>query len=129
MNTGKILRSSVTVAAIIAAAIVAVIFIRYYYTHDPSAGSGLKCIFKLLTGYDCPGCGSQRAFHAILHGNFAAAWAYNPMVFFAIPGGIYYIIVEAGRRHWPRVHAASVNPIIIIAIFVAITAFWIGRNI
>jgi hypothetical protein len=29
-----------------------------------------KCIFKHHTGYDCPGCGFQRAFIELLKGNF-----------------------------------------------------------
>lgn len=29
----------------------------------------LPCPFKYLTGYDCPGCGFQRSFLALLRGN------------------------------------------------------------
>lgn len=65
----------------------------------------------------------------MLHGNIAEAWHFNPMVFFAVPLAAYYFIVEAGRRRWPRLHAASVRPVIIIAIFIAIVAYWIGRNL
>jgi len=36
-----------------------------------------KCIFKLLTGLSCPGCGMQRALHAFLNGRFAEAISYN----------------------------------------------------
>lgn len=32
-----------------------------------------KCTFKLITGYDCPGCGAQRAIHALLHGRLSEA--------------------------------------------------------
>ncbi len=117
-----------TIAA--AAAVIAIIVagIWYYYTTDPSTG-GLKCTFKLLTGYDCPGCGSQRALHALLHGEFAKAWNFNPMVFFAVPLALYYLIVEAGRKRWPRLHAASIRPLIIVAIFIGIVAYWIIRNL
>lgn len=30
----------------------------------------LPCFYKKLTGIDCPGCGAQRAFIELLHGNF-----------------------------------------------------------
>ena len=30
----------------------------------------LPCIYKHLTGFDCPGCGMQRAIIALLKGNF-----------------------------------------------------------
>jgi len=29
----------------------------------------LPCIYKTLTGYDCPGCGMQRAIISLLKGN------------------------------------------------------------
>lgn len=120
-------------AMIVAVAFVTVIFMVgagwYYYTYDPSDGAGLECTFKLITGYDCPGCGSQRALHAFLHGDIHKAWSFNPMIFFAIPIAVYYLILETGRRHWPRLHATSVHPLIIIVLFIAVIAYWIGRNI
>ena len=44
-----------------------------------------KCPFKLLTGLSCPGCGLQRALHALLHGHLAEAAAYNYWLLFALP--------------------------------------------
>lgn len=54
-----------------------------------------KCIFKLVTGYDCPGCGFQRAIHALLHGHIAEAIRYN--LFFAI--GFPYLLALLFARH------------------------------
>ena len=39
-----------------------------------------KCPVYLLTGYKCPGCGSQRAFYHLLHGDIATAFKYNPLM-------------------------------------------------
>lgn len=36
-----------------------------------------SCSIKNLTGYECPGCGMQRAFIALLKGNIADSFAYN----------------------------------------------------
>ena len=103
----------------------------YYYTHDPAEASSRapRCFFRLLTGWECPGCGAQRALHAALHLRLAEAWSYNPFVFFAFPLASAYVLIEAGRRRWPRFHAAATRPAIIAAIFVAIVAFWILRNL
>jgi len=30
----------------------------------------LPCFYKKLTGFDCPGCGAQRAFIELIRGNF-----------------------------------------------------------
>ena len=47
-----------------------------------------KCPTKLLFNIDCPGCGFQRAIHAILHGEFKRAFALNPFLFLAAPYAI-----------------------------------------
>ena len=43
------------------------------------------CLFKRLTGYDCPGCGGLRAFHHLLRGDFWEAFRLNPLVVTALP--------------------------------------------
>ena len=123
-------RSFVKILAVILALAGAVWLAFYYYTIDPgSSARAPKCMFKVLTGWDCPGCGSQRAFHAILHGDFSAAWHFNPFVFFAVPAAIYYGIVEWGRCRWPRLYAASIRPVVLIPITVAIVGWWVLRNV
>ncbi len=101
----------------------------FYYSADPSSGLMPRCTFKVITGYDCPGCGFQRALHALLHGHVAEAWHYNAFAFFAVPAALWFIVVEALRKRFPRLHAASVHPMILAATGVAIVAWWVGRNI
>lgn len=48
----------------------------------------------MLTGWQCPGCGSQRAVHYLLNGHFAAAWQMNPLLLVAIPYLITGFVVE-----------------------------------
>jgi len=43
------------------------------------------CLFKLTTGWDCPGCGMTRAVWSVLHGELRAAVRYNPMVVVVLP--------------------------------------------
>ena len=58
-----------------------------------------KCIFKLLTGLDCPGCGFQRAVHALLHGHFMEALRYNLFFAVAIP---YLLALLSAHTVLPR---------------------------
>lgn len=44
-----------------------------------------KCPTKCLTGWDCPGCGFQRALHAALHGHWAEAINYNLFLIYSLP--------------------------------------------
>lgn len=116
------------VIALAACAItVVVVFCFFYYHFDPSRAP--RCFFKVLTGYDCPGCGSQRAFHSLLHGDVAAAWGYNPFVFFAVPAALWYFTVEALRKRYPRLHARTCHPLITTAVLIGVVAWWILRNV
>ena len=36
-----------------------------------------RCLFNSITGYYCPGCGSQRAIHSLLHLNFEEVVSHN----------------------------------------------------
>jgi len=43
------------------------------------------CPFHWLTGHHCPGCGSLRALHQLLHGNLATALSLNPLMVVSLP--------------------------------------------
>ena len=111
---------------IVAAVIIAVAALLCF---DPStSGFFPRCIFKTLTGYDCPGCGTQRAIHQLLHGNIAAAWHYNPAIFFAAAAIAFDIIARRLRR--PNVLTRFVqSPAWPITLLVITLLWWLLRNI
>jgi len=39
-----------------------------------------QCPLHALTGLYCPGCGTTRVFHHLLHGDPAGAFAMNPLM-------------------------------------------------
>ena len=43
------------------------------------------CLWKLLTGHDCIGCGITHAIVALLKGHFRQAFEYNPFVIVVFP--------------------------------------------
>lgn len=43
------------------------------------------CIFHQATGLLCPGCGSLRALHQLLHGHLLTAFRFNPVLVVALP--------------------------------------------
>lgn len=62
-----------------------VCLIGLYFFIDPSKSAYfLKCPLKTITGYECAGCGVQRAFHELLHFRFLEAFKYNPLFIIAI---------------------------------------------
>ena len=71
------------------------------FLFDPATHSFYpRCPLHALTGLDCPTCGTLRAVHLLLHGNFRAAYALNPFLFLALPlAGL--ILVRPLRRRIP----------------------------
>nr|WP_299384259.1 DUF2752 domain-containing protein [Allomuricauda sp.] len=41
----------------------------------------LPCLNKKLFGFDCPGCGMQRAVHLLFHGDFVGAFKMYPAIY------------------------------------------------
>ena len=59
------------------------------YMFDPIKSALMpKCMFKVATGWSCPGCGLQRGVHALLHGHFVEALSYNYFFILSIPYAI-----------------------------------------
>ena len=104
-----------------AVAVAVVILFRF----DPARnGFYPRCLFHLLTGLDCPGCGGLRALHQLLHGHVGTAFDLNPLVALLPVAGFGAMIARAARRPlpaWLRAHW----PACVIA---ALTLFGIARN-
>ena len=111
-------------------ALVALIII-YYRVSPTSSAFFPKCAFLLLTGLKCPGCGSQRAVHALLHADLASAFAHNALLVLSLP----YLALLSGVRLYVHRHSASSlratleSPLAIRTYFVIAIAFWIARNV
>lgn len=119
----RILITAVVMALVIATVVVCLAVV------DPMQAAWFpKCPSKLVTGYDCPGCGSSRAIHAMLHGDIAAAWHFNAALFFAIP---LIIFLFAGNIAGPysRLRRITQHPIVPIGTLIATVVWTIARNL
>ena len=111
--------------------VLGLVVVAVLYTFDPrNPGTYPICPFLGLTGYHCPGCGTLRALHQLLHGNVMAALGYNPLTVLSLPFIIYSFTV--GEL---RVFRIAAPPRVFIphqfiwALFVGIVAFWLLRNV
>lgn len=73
-----------------------------------TTGVGFPCPFRALTGWDCPFCGGTRLGASLLHGDVAAAFAYNPVVFVSlvlgvVVGALWIVEAVGGPRVRPPV--------------------------
>ena len=89
-----------------------------------------KCPFLMLTGgLRCPGCGSQRALHALLHLEFKEAFLYNPMVVISIPFlvllALAAITKDTSPKFYDRVNSGLLTKILLLIIL----GWWVFRNI
>ena len=51
-----------------------VLFVLWLWGNLSGLPWGIPCLFHQFTGLSCPGCGTQRALFALLHGHPLAAW-------------------------------------------------------
>lgn len=111
-----------------AAAVLAVAGLAALVVFDPSAtGFFPPCLFRALTGWQCPGCGSARALHALLHGDVAAAWRANPLAVATLPLiGIEGVHHAAGA---PLSLSSRLGGRSILAIAGAFMLFTVARNV
>jgi hypothetical protein len=88
------------------------------------------CPFHRLTGLYCPGCGSLRAVHQLLHGNLAVAFGLNPLLVASLPFFGFWIIFYGmpALRNQP-LRSAVIPAFYIRFILLIILLFWILRNI
>lgn len=120
-------RRNAKIVAVVAAIVVGVIV---YSCFDPSSARFFpRCPFLMLTGYKCPGCGTQRAIHALLHGNFLEALRFNAMMVASVPLLALYGYAEIVRKSKPRFYNKVNSTPIILTIFVLVVLWWILRNV
>ena len=101
------------------------------YLVDPRvAGNYPPCLFLYFTGCYCPGCGTLRALHRLMHGDLRGALSYNALTVVVLPllalGAVDRVAWLCGRALLP----VSATPSQVAwGILVAIIAFWALRNV
>lgn len=110
--------------------LVAVVFM--FYIFDPEMQPLFpKCPFLLTTGYECPGCGSQRAIHDVLHLDFKSAFAHNALILFLIPYILLGIYLEFfnGKHRFPKLEKIFFGKWTAMIVVSAIVIYWVVRNL
>lgn len=122
--TNKILSPLIGVlAAVVGAAAI------FYYLADPATDIMPRCVFNMLTGWKCPGCGSQRMIHALLHGDLTDAWHHNAFFILLIPLLLLLGFAEILRKRIPGFYRRLHSPNIIISLLGVTMLWWLLRNL
>ncbi len=81
------------------------------------------CPFKLLTGWNCPGCGGLRMAHDLLHGDLSAAVVDNVFLLVGLPSVAFWVLLRM------RQGRAVFGPVT-VTVLVALTVVWtVMRNL
>ena len=99
------------------------------------AGSRLfpPCPFHSVTGLYCPGCGSTRAAHHLLHGRVATAFDFNALMVVSLPFLLYAGVLGALRLAGRTAHRPPLSQRLpgwaVWALLVVVLLFGVLRNL
>lgn len=123
------MRSRRTLLAIVLVALAVMLGIVYYFFDPIEARWMPRCLWKVATGTDCPGCGSQRMAHALVHGDMAGAWHANGYAMCMIPLVGCMLGLELNRERWPKLYRKVHAPWVIWTLAASVVVWWIVRNL
>ncbi len=110
--------------------VVSILLYLYYFYNPGQEIYFPKCPFYSLTGLYCPGCGSQRALHQLLHFNIFETLNHNALYVIGLFSIIYNIIIKGINKYRNKNYYNYLyHPKTPILLGVLIIAFWILRNV
>lgn len=91
----------------------------------PIIRQGLPCLFQLITGLYCPGCGGTRAAVYLLHGQFKQSLLYHPLVpymaLIIIAETISWLLSKLCKN--PQLHIKHYNFFVYIGVIITVLNF------
>lgn len=87
------------------------------------------CLFHRLTGWHCPGCGSLRALHHLLHARFAGAFQCNPLLILLLPVATWRAALAAGLGPRRKTPPKPVAPSWVFLLVFTVLLFTVLRNL
>lgn len=101
-------------------AFVGVLGLMLLYVWNPAEISYFpRCPFFALTGYKCPGCGTLRGIHALLHFRVMDALRFNPFMIISIPLVLAMLV-------WSKFRFSVLMARVVL---IATLLWWMVRNI
>lgn len=92
----------------------------FLYFRNPADVAGFpRCPFLVLTGLKCPGCGTLRGIHHLLHLQMVRAWQMNPLMLVSIPLITVFLLSRRIRE----------NALVGKVIWIAVVVYWVLRNL
>jgi hypothetical protein len=104
-------------------------FLFFFNPASPSNQFFPKCPFRFITGLQCPGCGSTRAFYQLLHFHPVAAFKLNPLFILTLPFLVYGFLGYTKSAVTGRPYRRVFIPAVYLWGWLSLMIFfWIFRN-
>ena len=101
------------------------LFFIYHFIDPAHSPYAPKCPFWLMTGYQCPGCGSQRAIHAFLNGHLWEGIQYNYLL---LPSLAYLLLLVLAPKDGKMIRILTSSTACWI-LFTVYMVWWVIRNL
>lgn len=102
----------------------------YFFINSTTSYLIPKCPFLLLTGFDCPACGIQRALYHSLHGDWSTAIRYNYFLVISIPYFLAVVVTTFCKGEYIVTARDYIQHPLVVHVILGITILWcIARNI
>jgi len=115
-------------------AIPVIFLIFYYYNNNPEVSPEVgffpQCPFHAITGFHCPGCGSQRAIHDLLHFRIGESLSHNIVIIILALTIVSKAYAFISKHYFKKYqYDLSRKPFFTIGIAAFVFLYWILRNI
>ncbi len=100
-----------------------------YFIFVKIVGFGIPCIFHVITGLHCPGCGISRMFIALASLDFKSAFHSNALILCTLPVSLFYIArhyyfyIKTGKPKYTKLET-----VLLVIALVLLIIFGILRN-
>lgn len=122
ISTNMVLATTVVLIAIIGG-------LCLYNEHPSKLAWIPSCLFHSWTGLYCPGCGTLRATHYLLNGQFDTAFRYQPLLISLLPILALFVGKACYENLWNTSATLPFELQIYWLILIAVCLFFVLRNI
>lgn len=84
--------------AVIGSSVFLVLCVLTYFVDPNKVSLFPPCPFAYFTGLYCPGCGSLRSLHSLLHADFLRALSYNPLLVLSLPVFLFLTVRDLQQQ-------------------------------